>query len=149
MVTIYDTGGSDRPMLPDMPEVTIRMGSPADIISDEQRASIEHLADDLRQRGHDAGTEIIPYIPGRRGVTWPESVAIFVGSGAATALITLVVSDVYSTVKKWARNRFSKRAHQVNPRPLWITFYGPDNKPLLRLKIDREGEHEEELPGAE
>jgi hypothetical protein len=53
-----------------------------------------------------------------------ETVAVFVGSGAAAAVLNNIVADVYRITKKWARERKQKRP--TEEILLTITIYGPD-----------------------
>jgi hypothetical protein len=121
-----------------MAQVIIRIDSITTAYDSEWRASVAELRQSLRERSHstDIETEKRYYGVG------PEQVAIYIGLGSAATLITAVVQDVYSTAKNWARKRFDKRAHQVRPRPIHVTFYGPDGELLFSFKIDSDGEHE-------
>lgn len=58
-----------------------------------------------------------------------EIIGIFVGSGAATALIQDVTTDIYNTVKKWSEKK------PKESEALTIIIYGPDKKELASLEI--------------
>ena len=70
-------------------------------------------------------------------------IAIYVTSGAATAFIGAVVTDVYKKVKKWVLdsneeggNHPSATRHVTRET---IIIYGPDGKPVLYRQVDSDG----------
>jgi len=87
-----------------------------------------------------------------------QIIAIFIGSGVATALVHSITTDIYNTAKKWAmtikrRNEsVAEEARRVKGRnvyaipyqegPIRITIYGPDGEQLASLELPgRAGYH--------
>jgi hypothetical protein len=69
---------------------------------------------------------------------------IYVGSGAATALIGAVTNDVYTKAKKWAR----KQCEEDNLGSVTVMIFGPDGNPVFYCIVYRGGrEREEDVRG--
>ena len=107
---------------------------------------MEELAAVLRTDDRSVSIEERERIPERYGVVWAETVAIFIGTAAGSGLIGAIVTDVYNTAKRWARDQWKKKT-EAHPggrvRSQSFTLYGPDGKPILHWKISYEGEKEE------
>jgi len=107
---------------------------------------VEELAALLREDGRSVAVEERERIPERYGVVWAETVAIFIGTSVGSGLIGAIVTDVYNTAKRWARDQW-KTKPEARPggrvRSQSFTLYGPDEKPILYWKVSYEGEKEE------
>jgi hypothetical protein len=127
-----------------MAEIRIRAGSATQSPSPEFFEAIRELEESLGQN-YAATIQQVERIPGRYGVTWGESVAIFIGTSVASGLIEAMVNDVYNEAKAWGRDRLNKQ-QQENPdgrtRPLSITLYDAEDQRLLNWLINGDGEHE-------
>ena len=129
-----------------MPQVTLKAGRASEITQPERRAALEELRGRLQSAGATVELQIAEYIPGRRGIAFIESVAIYIGGAASGALVSNLVTDFYTQAKTWAKARFHKKLNESpngNPRPEAFTIYGPDGEVLKTWKIDKDGEHED------
>jgi len=129
-------------------DIRVRVGRASEIVHDEHRADVEDFVRRLRDDGRDVDLEVIEYLPGRRGVTWVEWLAIFVGSGVGSALVNNVTNDLYNVAKAWARRRLRKKRDQSESggaRPTGFVIYGPDGEELRRwdTREDDEGTSDE------
>lgn len=128
-----------------MDKVTIRVGSATQSPGPERLEEIRELAELLKEDGRSVAIEEVELIPGRYGVIWAETLAIFIGSAAGSGLIGAIVADIYNTAKGWARDQFTKKK-PANPtgrvRTQSFTLYDSDGKPLVSWKISDEGEQE-------
>lgn len=124
----------------------IRIGSATESVTPKRRAEVEELAALLRNDDRSVAIEERERIPERYGVAWAETVAIFIGTAAGSGLIGAVVTDVYDTAKRWARDQWKNKT-QARPggrvHSQSFTLYSPDGKPILHWKISYEGEKEE------
>lgn len=132
-----------------MVHITLRVEGLTRSVTPERLAEGEELAELLREAGHSVAVEGVERIPdstpGRYRIVWAETVAIFIGSAAASGLVGAVMTDIYNAAKKWARDQFKKKtAAKPNGRvpTQSFTLYGSDGKPLLYWKISYEGEEE-------
>jgi hypothetical protein len=126
-------------------DIVLRVGSATENVVPRRRAEIEELAAMLSKEHRSIAIEERERIPERYGIIWAETVGIFVGAAASTTIIGAIVTDVYNTAKKWARNQFKKKSEASlsgRVRTQSFTIYGPDGKPLLYWKISSEGEEE-------
>lgn len=119
--------------------ITISAGRASEVTSDERRAALEQLAQNLRKLGADAKLEITEYVPGRRGIVSAEQVAIFIGTAAGSGLVGAVVTDIYTTAKDWARRRFKTKK---NGRPEYVVVKDNQGR-TMTFRISKEGESEE------
>ena len=130
-----------------MPQILIRAGRATEIMRPERRSDLDELVSRLRSEGMVVDLQLTEHIPGRRGIVWGESVAIYIAGAASGAVISNIVGDIYKQAKSWAAARFKKKqeasGENGNPRPESFTILGPDGKVLRTWKIDRNGEHEE------
>jgi len=126
--------------------IVIRVGSATESVTPGRGAEAEELAALLRADDRSVAIEERERIPERYGVAWAETVAIFIGTSAGSGLIGAMVTDVYNTAKRWARDQWKKKT-EARPggrvRSQSFTLYGPDGKPILHWKISYEGENEE------
>jgi hypothetical protein len=127
--------------------IVIRVGSATESVTPRRRAEVGELAALLRDDDRSVAIEERERIPERYGVVWAETVAIFIGTAAGSGLIGAIVSDVYNTAKRWARDQWKKKTTEASPggrvRSQSFTLYGPDEKPVLFWKISYEGEKEQ------
>jgi hypothetical protein len=126
-----------------MSELSIKSGRRSEVMQDDRRADLQDLQRKLEERGTSVDLEITEYVPGVRGLTWWEVVGIFIGLEVAKTAIDTLVGDTLETARDWAIARF-KRTN--GHRGIWVTIYGPDNRPLKTVKVDKDGAHEED-PG--
>jgi hypothetical protein len=131
-------------------DIVIRVGSgsAAEIVTPKFRESVQELAAALRETGHSVAIEEPErkQIPGLGFLTLAEAIGIFIGTGVATALLNVVVTDIYNSAKSWARQQFKKQ-QSSNPNQGQLrsfTIYDSEGKPLLSWKLDGDGEHEED-----
>ena len=125
-------------------KITIRAGRPTEIMRPDRRADIEELAKEFAKVG-DVDIQITDYVPGRRGLSWPEAVGIYLAGQISASVVPTVLEDIYAGAKKWARKRFERKAKDSldgNPRPETFTIYGPDGEVLRTWTIHRDGESE-------
>jgi hypothetical protein len=131
-----------------MAEIVIRAGSG----TPEDHESAEELAARLRARDHSVAIEKRkrkdPERTGNSTYPWMQSrilveqVAIFIGAGAATTLLSSVITDVYNVSKDWALKQFRKRRTDDRTPRMNFTIHGPDGE-WRSLEIDQHGETEE------
>jgi ribosomal protein L7/L12/DNA-binding CsgD family transcriptional regulator len=76
------------------------------------------------------------------GLSTFEEILIFIGSGASTALLNAIVTDVYNAAKNWGRKRFGNQSRMVNAPTIRFSIKGPDDERLVVWWIDGEGENE-------
>lgn len=131
-----------------MAEVLVRAGRKSEVVSPERRQRLGELADLLRSDGHDVEVEITEYVPGRRGVAFPEFVYVYIAGPAAGAVAVKVVSDVYDAARAWARKQWAAKqppepTDTTNGRPEVVLLYGPDGEVIKRWRIGKEGERKE------
>lgn len=130
-----------------MAQLLIKAGRPSEVTSAERRHDLEALRAQLAVGGADVDLEIAEYVPGQRGLTWGETVSLFVVASVGGAILVNITNDVYSQTKSWALARF-RRKHAANPsgksRPESFIIYGPDGQVLKRWRVDEEGEHEDD-----
>ncbi len=129
-----------------MPQLVIKAGRPSEVTSPERRAVLRALRSSLAAGGADVDLEITDYISGRRGLSWSETVEIFIGASVGGTVLTAVTNDIYHQVKLWALERYRQKRRRgtgANPRPEQFTIYGPDGEVLKRWKVDTDGEHDE------
>jgi hypothetical protein len=125
------------------PQVTIQVGSAVEMVPDERRDDLAELATNLGHHGYEVDLKVIEYVPGRRGVSWIETVAIFVAGGVSGAGLEAITADLYNHAKQWTRQRWQRKSQEVEaPRPQAFVIYGPNNEVLRRWKIDKTGEHD-------
>jgi hypothetical protein len=100
------------------------------------------LVSRLRVNGHVADMQ--EHTLSARGLTWLEEVGIFVGSGAATALINLTLNDFYNIAKQWAREKVRQRESAPTSQrwPESIRIYDIRGNLVAYWKIDENGEKE-------
>jgi hypothetical protein len=72
-------------------DVTLRVGSATQSPGPVCLAEIEELAALLRDSGRSVTVEEVERIPGRYGVIWAETLAIYIGSAAGSSLIAAIV----------------------------------------------------------
>jgi hypothetical protein len=128
-----------------MPQIIVRAGRASEVTSPERREALMELRGRLATGGADVDLEVTEYIPGQRGVTWSETVGLFIAGAVGGGLLANVTKDIYDQAKAWALDRFTKKQAENpngNPRPESFTIYGPDGEVLKTWKVDREGEHE-------
>ncbi|WP_344417140.1 hypothetical protein, partial [Streptomyces glomeratus] len=68
-----------------MPIATFRI-SGTEILHEERRRALAHLADDLQALGIECHVNYRPPDPGKRGVTWYEVLYIYLGTKALESL---------------------------------------------------------------
>lgn len=128
-----------------MRDIVIRAGSATENVTPTRRGELDELAVLLRADDRHVSIEEHERIPGRYGVIWAETVAIYIGYSAGAALIAAIVTDVYNVAKSWARDQFKKKT-EAHPggrvRTQSFTLFGPDEKPILYWKISYDGEEE-------
>lgn len=128
-----------------MPEIVLKAGRASEVTQPERRAALQKLREQLESIVGSVSLQIAEYVPGRRGVAWPESVAIYVAGAVSGSLLSNLVTDIYQQARNWAKAHFTEKLSQSadeNVRPEWFTIYGPDNQVLKTWKIDKDGEHE-------
>ncbi|MGP4048356.1 hypothetical protein [Streptomyces sp. 2A115] len=118
-----------------MPTATFRI-SGTEILHEDRKRALARLADDLQSFGVECPLNYRPPDPGRRGVTWFEVLYIYLGTKALESLTGYVfdalAEQTLGRVINWAKDRL--RRGETN-RPQSITIYGPDNEPLITVKI--------------
>jgi len=106
-----------------MAQLAIRAGRAYMVTSPEREAALGELRESLGKGGVDVDLEITQYEPGRRGLpppSFPEEVAIFIGTGLGSGLIGTIVTDVYNKAKQWAKSRYEgkrKAADDAGKKP--------------------------------
>lgn len=115
-------------------EITIRT-SPARSLTEAERASLVELAQEIRETGN------TPRIPITRtasvgGHPLYETVLLYIGDDAGKTTVTVVTTLVTTATINWIKKRFSKASSQpeVVEREKIVTIYGPDGKPLKRIR---------------
>ena len=82
------------------------------------KSRLEELAQTLEEGGYSVTLEEIPSYGKddvQRSVGFALGILIFVGSGAATALVSAVVTDAYNSAKKWVMDRHPEKDEEVAP----------------------------------
>lgn len=134
------------------PQIRIRLGGKSQIVADERRRSVEEYADELRERGYSVDLEVIEYEPGRRGISFVETVVIFVLLKSVDGALQAAGKDAYELAKRWAHKRLEiKRAAGQGGRPVGFTIYDGDGNVLYTwdTRQDDETEPPEVDPGAD
>lgn len=83
-------------------QLMIRTGRTYMVTSPERAAALGELRYSIGKVGVDVDLEITKYEPGRRGFppqSFPEGVAIFIGTSVDSGLIGAIVTDVYNKAK--------------------------------------------------
>ncbi|MET8248234.1 hypothetical protein ABZV31_29825 [Streptomyces sp. NPDC005202] len=118
-----------------MPTATFRIGG-TEILHEDRKRAIARLAGDLQPLGVECHLNYRPPEPGRRGVTWFEVLYIYLGTKALESLTSYafdaLAEQTLGRVINWAKDRFRRGE---TTRPQSITVYGPDNNPLITVKI--------------
>ena len=119
-------------------------------LNEEFALAWEELADQLRDLGHDVRREDRYMEPGRRGITFGEVVAVYIGMKALDTVtghvMDAALQRIIDAAKAWGRERFGKRGDAPNPRPVVITFFDEEGKVIRTWKIDKDGEQEQTPP---
>lgn len=138
-----------------MAQLTVRAGRAYMVTSPEREAALSELRDSLGKGGVAVDLEITHYEPGRRGLpapSFPEEVAIFIGTGVGSGLVGAIVTDIYNKTKQWATKRYEAKRRRaqdakgdsVHVKGERFTIYGPDGNVLKTWTVDKDGEHETE-----
>ncbi|BDB41757.1 MULTISPECIES: hypothetical protein [Mycobacterium] len=96
--------------------------------------SLEVMIDELRRNGVDGE---IAYRPsGGKGPGVVEVIGIYIALKAADATISTVTSTTVTAVMNWIKNPFKRASAEISDQPVTkdVTIYGPDDKPLKRIK---------------
>jgi len=106
--------------------------------------SVRELGESLGRRDYAVAIEDLSPLASRSiDGPYAEEILIFIGAGAETAVVSVVVADIYSAGKDWAKKRFRK----AGPDSL-VEFHiyesESDSAPLLTFTIDREGERRQD-----
>lgn len=128
-----------------MPQIIVRAGRASEVTSPERSEALMELRARLATGGADVDLEVIEYVPGQRGITWGETVGLFIAGSVGGGLLANVTKDIYDQAKAWALASYAKKRSESpngNPRPESFTIYEPDGEVLKTWKVDREGEHE-------
>lgn len=117
--------------------VTIRIHG-TEILNPNRLEALEELIDELRENDCDAQITYRP--PTGLGILLHEAINLaigYVGMRTAETTISTIVSKVESGAIDWVKNRFRKSAENGDfERKKTITIFGPDGKPLKRIKAD-------------
>ncbi len=99
-------------------------------------SGLEELIDEIREGGSDGQITYRP--PTGRGITLYETIGLYIALQAADATIGGVVTSLEAAAITWANNRFKRKREkdEGTERPKIITIYGPDNKPIKKIKVD-------------
>lgn len=137
-------------------QIRIQIGSVLAAPSPEIVESISELERNLA-RDYSTSVNRVERIPRRWetnhfGLVWSESVAIFIGTSAASGLIGAMVNDVYTKAKAWGRDLFNERKQASvddHIQPVSFTIYDADagDRLLLDWLINGYGEHETDHRG--
>ena len=103
--------------------------------------AVEELAAGLSGKGLSVAVGA-GWIPITRGLTPPEQILIYIGSGVSAALLNAIVTDVYNAAKDWGRKRFGNKSRLVDARAQEFVIFGPDGERLISWWIDGKGENE-------
>jgi hypothetical protein len=105
--------------------------------------SVRELGDSLGRRDYAVSIEDLSPLAARDlDGPYAEEILIFIGTSTETAVVSVVVADIYSAGKDWAKKRF-KKAGPDSLVEFHIYESESDSTPLLTFTINRDGERED------
>jgi hypothetical protein len=112
-----------------MTTIRVQPGNALDFEEDD----LEALADAIRATSGGTAVETVSKEQWGRAVTWWEVVDFLLTEGAGH-----VVDAVIGAAIMWARQRLKRKKDAEpdrQPRPVWVTLYGPDGGILKSVQI--------------
>ncbi len=129
------------PEAPESPQVRIEIGKAYEVLQPGRREATKELAQGLRAAGLDVQLNVAEYVPGRTGLGPVELTAIFIGTGVANSVISLVVEDCYQRCKDMLRRRRTNAINSGTGRKrLGFTIFGPHGEVLRQGTTDEDEE---------
>jgi hypothetical protein len=144
--------GGFKPGAPARPNAMVNIRIGGTFLLAPFLGDLEDLIYELRENGNDGQITYRP--PSGYGVTLYQTIMLYIELKAADAAIGDVTKQAVDSVINWVKGLFKRDREQAEAEGetvVWrkkiITIYGPDGKPLKRIKVDSEDEIEVTDPG--